>query len=215
MDNQQTPNTIPPLIMQAPQGVEETKLDKEKKENKKLYKWIAIVVGLLLLMWLSLTYILGFTVVNGISMKPTFKTGDVVAIWKLPHTWDQIINHDYVPKRGSIVIVKNTDRSGEQFIKRVIATPGEQININEGLVKVTTQDNKFIYPDQSIFTSNTPYTSGSYAGSVGSGEIFVLGDNRDPGASIDSRSSLGSIPDNLLVGQVVFRIWPLNKISIF
>jgi len=42
-----------------------------------------------------------------------------------------------------------------------------------------------------------------------------MGDNRASGASIDSRSSMGAIPDNYVIGQVIVRIWPLNNISIF
>ena len=54
-----------------------------------------------------------------------------------------------------------------------------------------------------------------YGSSVNPGQIFVMGDNRVPGASIDSRSSLGNIPSKDIVGQVLIRIWPLNKIKLF
>ena len=42
-----------------------------------------------------------------------------------------------------------------------------------------------------------------------------MGDYRKSGASIDSRSCMGAIPDSYIIGRVVVRIWPLNQITLY
>ena len=204
-----------PLILAPSESYQETKADITKKENKHLYKLAGFILFGFFLLWLCGTFIIGMTTVNGISMRPTFQTGNVVFIWKFPVTWQKITGSNYIPSRGSILIVKDTTNNGEQFIKRVIALPYEHINVTSGVVKVTKQDGSIIYPDKGPYGKNLPYTDGAYDGTVGSGQIFAMGDNRTSGASIDSRSSMGAIPDNYVIGKVFFRIWPLNEISIF
>ncbi|GEM_PF-389116 len=204
-----------PLILNAPESYQETKQDVKKKEDRHLYKLAGYILGGFFLLWLCGTFVLGFTRVDGISMRPTFKTGDFVLLWKLPVTWQKLTGTGFIPARSAVVIVKDTTNNGEQFIKRVIAQPYEHINITNGVVKVTKQNGDIIYPDNAPYGKNLPFTDGAYDGNVGSGQIFAMGDNRVSGASIDSRSSMGAIPDNYVIGQVIVRIWPLNKISIF
>lgn len=204
-----------PLIFQAPESYKETKQDLEKKENKRLYKLGGIIAAGALLLWLSLSYVLGFTVVNGISMRPTFQTGNVVLLWKLPITWMRLVGSDYIPSRSNVIIVKDTSGTGLQYIKRVIALPYEHLHIANGIVQVTTQSGKIIYPDKAPYGKNLAYTDGFFDGSAQAGQIIVMGDNRNSGASIDSRSSMGAIPDKNIIGRVIVRIWPLNELSIF
>lgn len=204
-----------PLILNAPESYKETKQDVKKKEDRHLYKLAGFILGFFLMLWICGTFVVGLTTVNGISMRPTFQTGNVVLIWKLPVTWQKLTGIGFIPARGAVVIVKDTTNNGEQFIKRVIAQPYEHVNVTNGVVKVTKQNGDIIYPDNAPYGKNLPFTDGAYDGTVGSGEIFAMGDNRTSGASIDSRSSMGAIPDNYVIGQVVLRIWPLSKISLF
>jgi signal peptidase I len=204
-----------PLILNAPESYQETKQDVRKKEDRHLYKLTGFILGFFLLLWICGTFVVGLTTVNGISMRPTFQTGNVVLILKLPVTWQKLTGIGFIPARGAVVIVKDTTNNGEQFIKRVIAQPYEHVNVTNGVVKVTKQNGNIIYPDNAPYGKNLPFTDGAYDGTVGSGQIFAMGDNRTSGASIDSRSSMGAIPDNYVIGQVVLRIWPLSKISLF
>jgi len=218
VDNNTAAPTIQPnapLVLQAPASYKETKIDITKKENKRLYKLVGIIAALGLLLWVGINYVLGFTVVNGISMRPTFKTNNVVLVWKLPVTWQKLVGSSYIPGRSNVIIVRDTSNSGLQYIKRVIALPYEHLHIADGIVQVTTPKGNIIYPDKASYGKNLPYTDGAYDGDAKAGQIYVMGDNRNSGASIDSRSSMGAIPDSYIIGRVVVRIWPLNEISLY
>ena len=91
--------------------------------------------------------------------------------------------------------------------KRVIAKAGEWVDIDEeGNVFVNNQklDEPYL-SDKALGETNIelPYQ-------VPEGRIFVMGDNRS--VSIDSRNtSIGCVSTEQIVGQIVFRVWPLNK----
>ncbi|MCY4010688.1 MAG: S26 family signal peptidase, partial [Candidatus Saccharibacteria bacterium] len=51
--------------------------------------------------------------------------------------------------------------------------------------------------------------------SIGQGELFVVGDNRLPKQSNDSRGEIGNIPLNQIDGTVVWRLWPLTEMGLF
>lgn len=93
------------------------------------------------------------------------------------------------------------------LVKRVIAKAGEWVDIDEeGNVYVNNQKlNEPYLSDKALGETNIelPYQ-------VPEGRIFVMGDNRS--VSIDSRNtSIGCVSTEQIVGQIVFRIWPLNK----
>lgn len=93
------------------------------------------------------------------------------------------------------------------LVKRVIAKAGEWVDIDdEGNVYVNNQKlNEPYLSDKALGETNIelPYQ-------VPEGRIFVMGDNRS--VSIDSRNtSIGCVSTEQIVGQIVFRVWPLNK----
>jgi len=214
--NQQLQLTNSPHISQAPMQAEITPSIKRWRIFKSAGGLISLVVVTVIACWLILTYIVGFTEVNGISMQPTLYTGNVLVVWKLPQTWAKITSSQYIPRRSNVVIVNNTNNSGEQFVKRVIGLPNDRIYITGGAITVyNSQSPKGFNPDNAPYGKDLISTEGNFSGQVGIGQIFVMGDNRAAGASIDSRSSLGNIPSGNIVGQVVLRVYPFNKIKIF
>jgi len=214
--NQKPQQIRSPQISQAPTQAVITPSIKRWRLFKSSSDLIILVVVTVVACWLILTYVVGFTVVNGISMQPTLYTGNVLVVWKLPQTWAKITRSQYMPKRSNVVIVEDTNNSGELFVKRVIGLPGDHINITSGVV--TIYSNKYpsgFNPDSAPYGKNLIPTEGIFSGQVGVSQIFVMGDNRAAGASIDSRSSLGNIPSGNIVGQVILRIYPFNKIKTF
>ena len=97
------------------------------------------------------------------------------------------------------------------LVKRVIATEGQWVDIDsQGTVSVDGQklgepylaDNEKDLGDTNI---QLPYQ-------VLEGKFFVMGDHRS--ASIDSRNTaIGSIGNEQIVGRLVLRVWPLNRIQ--
>ena len=174
--------------------------------------------GALLAGYLILLFVIAPIQVSGISMQPTLHTCDYLLTFKLPQTWSQATKTQYIPGRGQVVIVNDPNKNGELYVKRVVALPGENVNVSSGIVTVFNGKNpKGFDPDKAQYgkTLNLYQPGMDYGSSVNPGQIFVMGDNRVPGASIDSRSSLGNIPSKDIVGQVLIRIWPLNKIKLF
>lgn len=154
--------------------------------------------------------------VDGSSMEPTLQNRDRLIIWKMPRTWALLTHHSYQPKRGDVIVFHKPNGSSEQLIKRVIGLPGERVIVKDGIVTVYSADSPSgIRPDEAPYGKNLAITNGYVDVTVGPGEIFVCGDNRIPGASLDSRSSLGNVPLEKVVGKLALRLLPLNKFDVF
>jgi signal peptidase I len=100
------------------------------------------------------------------------------------------------------------------FIKRVIGIPGDIIKIIDCGV-VISQDGQKYQLEENYLASGTCTTGGSAikegrALKLGPQQYAFLGDNR--GESLDSRY-IGLVDKNRIIGRVIFRFWPLNKIG--
>lgn len=135
------------------------------------------------------------------SMIPTLKIDDRLMVEKLTY-------HFRNPERGDIVVFNPTDRLIQQnfhdaFIKRVIGTPGDKVEVKEGKVFVNdqplTEDYIFEPPNR-----NAPPVV------ISPNQYFVMGDNRN--SSYDSRF-WGTVPRDRIIGKAAFRFWPLNCIG--
>ena len=92
--------------------------------------WIVVVVVALLVAFLVRTFVLAHFVVEGSSMHSTLETGDRVFVNKLSYRM-----HD--PNRGDVVVLHEvTGASERDLIKRVIALPGETIEMANCEVKI-------------------------------------------------------------------------------
>lgn len=151
-----------------------------------------------------------FCSVNGSSMNTTLKHNDKVIV----------SNIAYTPQRGDIIVFHMTGerKFNEPLVKRVIATGGEWIDIDFQTWEIKIADN----PDMNnSITLDEPYIylKGSPLGSdvsfplyVPEGYLFVLGDNRN--GSSDSRSSrCGLVDERQVLGKVLFRLYPFEKIE--
>jgi signal peptidase I len=155
---------------------------------------IAIVATLAVRAWVFEQYS-----IPSPSMVPTLDVGDRVLVSKLNRT----------PGRGDIVVFNRPSNDPPQspddpkvLIKRVIGLPGETVEARDGKVYVdgNALDERYL-PKGTVTTIAKPIT-------VPKGEILVLGDNR--GVSQDGRY-FGPIPENLIVGRAILRIWPLSR----
>ena len=160
-----------------------------------------IVVLVLLAFTLAMTtktYVVEAYEIKGRSMVPTFDDGQRVVVLKL---FSDI-------QRGDIVIFSSQDDPGKDLIKRLIALPGERIQIRKGIVRINGKVLKEGYledQDYGLYDAEIDEE-------VGLGQIYVLGDNRDD--SHDSRR-FGSVSEESLKGRVVVRWWPFHEVKTF
>ncbi|HSX53559.1 MAG TPA: signal peptidase I [Patescibacteria group bacterium] len=158
--------------------------------------------------------------VDGPSMESTLQNQDRLIVLKVPRTLAKLTGHAYIPHRGDVIIFNEADAydfgtpSQKQLVKRVIGLPGERLVVKDGVI--TIYNKRFPHgfqPDKSYpYGSVIPATSGNLDMVIPSGQIFVCGDNR--GNSLDSRI-FGPVPVQNVVGKLVMRIFPFNKVKTF
>ncbi len=177
---------------------------------------ICVLIGTLIIN----TFIFRSFNVEGPSMEKTLFTGDRLVVNRIPVTIAQLQNKPYVPQRGQVIVFKNPNftpgTTEEYIVKRVIAFPGERVVLKSGSYLV--YDNKNLNPfnpDDATPNGPTKPTDGEVDEVVPNGEIFVSGDHRQAGFSLDSRNGLGTIPYYDIIGPVDLRIYPFNKIRTF
>lgn len=167
---------------------------KRKAEMRSWFKFGAI----LLLAYIIINNSVGLTKVSGHSMNPSLSNGSILLMNKASLLFSK-------PMYGDVIVI-NDDRLDYSIIKRVIAVPDDEVAIVDGIVYV----NQFPLPELYTYgqaDDMTPIV-------VSSGKLFVMGDNRAPGESLDSRdTSLGLVNIQDIKGYAGFSIFPMHKIS--
>lgn len=136
--------------------------------------------------------------VHGQSMEPSLHENERLIIDLLSYRFR-------APQRGEIVVITMADRRGDPVIKRIIALPGETIEIRRGNVHINGEPIDEPYITQLTTGSLEPLL-------VPEEHLFVLGDNR--GASNDSRY-FGVVPYDRVLGRAWLRYWPPSDIGPF
>ncbi len=147
---------------------------------------VAAVAVLVATLWMPVLQIYGS------SMTPTLEAGEIILSLK---------THDL--KTGDIIAFYYNNKI---LIKRVIAGPGEWVDIKEdGAVYVNDRPLHEPYLSEQAFGEcdiEMPYQ-------VPDERFFVMGDHR--ATSVDSRSTaVGCVAEEYIVGRIAFRVWPLN-----
>lgn len=139
------------------------------------------------------------------SMQHTLEQGQYVLVDKLTPHWDSY-------SRGDIVVFRPPDADEEDadevpFIKRVIGTAGDTVEIRSGRVYVNDEvlEEGYLYEDQPTDAGDRDLFE------VGEGTLFVMGDHR--ANSTDSRF-FGPIDVTDVVGRAVVRYWPISAFTI-
>ncbi len=139
--------------------------------------------------------------VDGISMNNTLVDDDRLII----------SNFMYTPEVGDIVVIDQNTIFQKPIIKRVIAVEGDTIKIDYSTGDVYLNDALLI--ENYILEKINPSDKENIEMIIPEGHIFVMGDNRNN--SEDSRvAALGAVSNNLILGEVLLRIYPLESFGI-
>lgn len=154
-------------------------------------------LALALVVFLVLQFAIQNTVVEGSSMEPNFVDGERLLVNKLKYRFAE-------PQRGDVIVFHAPGISDRDFIKRVVALPGDTVALEDGQVLID---------GEALEEPWMPRTgAGSFPpSSVPEGHYFVLGDNRPN--SNDSRR-WEALPKESIVGQVWLSVWPLETLGL-
>lgn len=143
-------------------------------------------------------------IVRGASMEPTFENKEYLVV-------DEASYYFREPKRGEVIVFRYPRDPSQFFIKRIIGLPGEKIEIHSGRVKIVNHEfpDGFIL-DELYLDPPNHFTAPDTKITLGGGQYFVLGDNRD--FSSDSRI-WGILERKFITGRVFFRAWPVTRLG--
>lgn len=162
---------------------------------------IAAVIAILIR-----TFLLGPYKIPTGSMRPTLLEGDRIFVDKITYRFRP-------PERGEIVVFKYPIDPKKDFVKRLIAFGGEEVEIRNGSVLVNGKalQEPAQIPNHYYYNRNDwPYAKEGQVFKVPNGSFFVLGDNS--AQSSDSRN-WGFVPRKYLIGKAFLIWWPIYRIG--
>ena len=170
---------------------------RQKAYNKALRGTVYVLTIVAAVAVLIATLILPVLQIEGASMEPTLRNGDIVLLMKTTR-----FDH------GDLC---GFTWNNKLLIKRVIGLPGDWIEIDtDGAVYLNGERLDEPYVQQQAFGE----CDLEFPFQVPQEQYFVIGDMRE--SSIDSRNTLiGCIPKDQIVGKVFFRVWPFKSMRFF
>lgn len=174
----------------GPESGSETQPQDNSVRNFFLDVLETVVISVLL--FLAINAVSARIRVDGSSMVPTFHDGEFVIVEKVSYRFSD-------PQHGDIVVFHFPRDPEQEYIKRVIGLPGDQVSIREGQVFLNG-----VLLEEPYIAAAPRYELDVV---VPPGELYVLGDNRNN--SSDSHD-WGTVPLEYVVGKAVFVYWPLN-----
>jgi len=174
----------------------------ELRTRREIYDWIQCLLTALAVCVIIFVFFIRIIDVSGSSMYPTLVNGDKMLISDL----------FYKPKAGDVVVFKSdTYDPDKALVKRVIATGGQEINIDfdKGIVYVDGT------PIEEDYINELTKNKIDFIGpkTVPDGCVFVMGDNRN--ASTDSRDEdIGMVDSRQILGKVYLVIFPISEFGL-
>ncbi|MBE6073945.1 MAG: signal peptidase I [Selenomonas ruminantium] len=157
--------------------------------------WIISIVVAVVLAFIIRQFVVELYIVDGPSMRPTLQSQERLVVNKFIYQFRE-------PQKGEILVFQYPRDPKRDFIKRVIATAGDTVEIKDGRVFVNDQ---LLNEDYILEKTKSEYPKST----VPNGTIFVMGDNRNN--SEDSRfADVGFVPLNLVKGKAMLVFWPFD-----
>lgn len=167
---------------------------RQQKVKKEVGEWVrsivlAVIIAIVIRMFFFETFL-----VDGTSMYPTLQHNERLVVNKAVYYFRD-------PQEGEIIVFNFQPRPRRDFIKRVVATEGDTIEIRDGILYINNEQ------------QDEPYLVNASGGDFGpvdipEDHIFVLGDNRNN--SMDSRDrEVGAVSIEQVRGKALVVFWPL------
>lgn len=163
----------------------------------KYFRDILITVLIAVIVFLGLQFTIGTFKVYGTSMLPGILPDDYIIVSKIDYRLHK-------PERGDIIVLKSPRGENTDLIKRIIALPGDTIEIRNGQIFVNNslisepyikEAPTYKYPKQTLPENN----------------YFVLGDNRN--VSADSHLGWYALSDDI-IGKAWVVYWPFGRVQV-
>jgi signal peptidase I len=171
----------------------------ETGQKKPRPKWLSFIIEtiqtvvLAVILYIIIDTVVARVRVENVSMLPTLQPGEFLMVSKFAYQLGE-------PQHGDVIVFHNPFNIQEDFIKRVIGIPGDDVRVQGGKVYVNGQ----------VWSENYIAANPNYDGDwkVPQDTLFVLGDNRNQ--SSDSHH-WGYVPMENVVGKAIVIYWPLTK----
>ena len=170
---------------ESPEFVLDTRIRREERRSQH-GEMLLVLVVVATVTYLLFGVVFGLAVVKGSSMNPAYREGDVVLFLRLCGHYRQ----------GDVVFA---DLDEYECVKRIVAVPGQTVDIDEEKGALLIDGEPLIEPYTYTKTDAKPEVS--YPLVTGEDEYFLLGDNRRN--SVDSRN-YGPIAREDLDGKAIF-----------
>ncbi len=161
---------------------------------KAFFRELIITAVLALSIFFLLRFTIDTVIILGISMEPSFHTGQRILVSKVAYRIHE-------PERGDVIVFKPSNDEKSEFIKRIIALPSDTVEVKDGAVYVNGIELKEPYikspPGYPLTKQKIPANN-----------YFVLGDNRN--RSNDSHNGW-VVPRQNIHGKAWVTIWPPPK----
>jgi signal peptidase I len=161
---------------------------------KAVLREIGLTLALAIFIFLVLQFTVQSFVIIGSSMQPNFQGGERLLINKVVYKFRQ-------PERGEVIIFHPPSSPKTDYIKRVIALPGDSVEIKDSAAYVNG-----IKLDEPYVKNPAAYTLSERK--VPENEYFVLGDNRN---NSDDSHNGWTVPREDIIGKAWFSFWPASE----
>jgi signal peptidase I len=172
-------------------------------KQKSFLRDLLEVVVLALVLYIVIQFAVQTIHVMGPSMENTLQNNDFLIASKITYRLHN-------PERGDIIVFKPNNDASNDYIKRIIAVPGDRLRIGHAQVSINDHTLKEDYLPEPWTWSDT-WNNGN-EDIVPADSYFVMGDNRNH--STDSRF-LGYQKKDQFLGNAWVRVWPLNTFKVF
>jgi len=161
---------------------------------KQMFLWVKVIlVGVVIAVILN-HFVFATSAVEGDSMSPTIEHGERVVLNKVIYMFNQ-------PERGEVIII---ERPHKNYIKRIVALPGDTIEVEDHTLYINEQ----AYNETYLTTESIDNTADFGPVVIPDNNYFVMGDNR--AISQDSRNGLGFIKKDDIIGRSEYIYYPLE-----